>query len=202
MSSLTSTPQHSNTTAHLALFASGSGTNAEEILKRFQSHTSIQVELLLSNNPQAYALERAKKYGVPSRVFNRTIFRESEDVLAWLKEKNITHLVLAGFMWLVPDYLIKAFPGRIINIHPALLPKFGGKGMYGMHVHEAVKATGEKETGITIHDVNEHYDEGKILFQAKCDVLPSDTPEQIANKVHQLEYAHYPRVIEEWVLSV
>jgi phosphoribosylglycinamide formyltransferase 1 len=185
----------------IAIFASGSGTNAEEILKRFQGHASIQVELLLSNNPQAFALERAKKYGVPSRVFNRTIFRESEEVLTWLKEKNVTHLVLAGFMWLVPDYLIKAFPGKIINIHPALLPKFGGKGMYGMHVHEAVKAAGEKETGITIHDVNEHYDEGKILFQAKCDVLPSDAAEQIANKVHQLEYAHYPRVIEEWVLK-
>ena len=185
----------------VAIFASGSGSNAEEIFKHFQSHPSIEIVLLLSNNANAFALERAKRFDVPSKVFNRAIFRESEEVLAWLKEKKITHVVLAGFMWLVPAYLIKAFPGKIVNIHPALLPKFGGKGMYGMHVHEAVKATGEKETGITIHEVNEHYDEGKALFQAKCEVLPSDSPDQIAQKVHQLEYAHYPRVIEKWIVS-
>lgn len=183
----------------IAIFASGSGTNAEEILKRFQNHDSIEAVLLLSNNPQAYALERAKKFNVPSNVFNRSTFRESEEVLTWLKEKKVTHLVLAGFMWLVPAYLIKAYPGKIVNIHPALLPKFGGKGMYGMHVHEAVKTTGEKETGITIHEVNERYDEGKILFQTKCQINPSDTPDDIAHKVHQLEYAHYPHVIEEWI---
>ncbi len=183
----------------IAIFASGSGTNAEEILKRFQHHPSIEVVLLLSNNPEAYALERSKKFNVPAQVFTRTLFRESEEVLTWLTERNVTHLVLAGFMWLVPDYLIKDFPGRIINIHPALLPKFGGKGMYGMHVHAAVKAAGEKETGITIHEVNERYDEGKILFQATCSVAGTDTPEQVAQKVHQLEYAHYPRVIEEWI---
>ena len=192
-----------NTRKHrLAIFASGSGTNAEEIMKRFQHHTSIEVVLLLSNNAQAYALERAKKFNVPTKVFNRSIFRESEEVLTWLKEKNVTHIVLAGFMWLVPDYLIKSFSRKIINIHPALLPKFGGKGMYGMHVHEAVKAAGEKETGITIHEVNEHYDEGKILFQATCVVDKSDTAEQIAQKVHALEYAHYPRVIEGWINAV
>lgn len=186
-------------THRIAIFASGSGTNAEEILKRFQRHPSIEVVLLLSNNPQAYALERARKFGVPSKVFTRTIFRESKEVLSWLQEKKVTHLVLAGFMWLVPDYLIQAFPEKIINIHPALLPKFGGKGMYGMHVHEAVKVAGEKETGITIHEVNAQYDEGKILFQAVCKVNETDTPDQIAQRVHQLEYAHYPRVIEEWV---
>ncbi len=185
--------------SRIAIFASGSGTNAEEILKRFQSHTSIEVVLLLSNNPQAYALERAKKFNIPTKVFNRTVFRESEEVLIWLHKRSVTHLVLAGFMWLVPNYLVKSHPHRIINIHPALLPKFGGKGMYGMHVHEAVKAAGEKETGITIHEVNERYDEGEILFQAKCEVSATDTPEQIAQKVHQLEYAHYPRVIEEWI---
>ena len=183
----------------LAIFASGSGTNAEEILKHFQQHKSIEVVLLLSNNPDAYALERAKKYNVPAKVFTRTQFRESEEVIIWLQKRNVTHLVLAGFMWLVPDNLVKAFPGRIVNIHPALLPKFGGKGMYGMHVHEAVKASGEKETGITIHEVNERYDEGKILFQAKCVITPIDTPEQIANKVHSLEHQHYPKVIEGWV---
>jgi len=185
----------------IAIFASGSGTNAEEIMKRFQHHASIEVVLLLSNNAQAFALERAKKFNVSSKVFNRSVFRESESVLLWLKEKDVTHIVLAGFMWLVPDYLIKSFSGKIINIHPALLPKFGGKGMYGMHVHEAVKTAGENETGITIHEVNEHYDEGRILFQATSAVSKADSPEQIAQKVHALEYAHYPGVIEEWIVS-
>jgi phosphoribosylglycinamide formyltransferase-1 len=157
------------------------------------------VVCLLSNNPQAFALERAKKYGVPAFVFDRRIFRETEQVLQWLQQHEVTHLVLAGFMWLVPSYLIAHYPDRIVNIHPALLPKFGGKGMYGMHVHEAVKAANEKETGITIHLVNEKYDEGKILFQAKCEVNSSDTPDQIAQKVHALEYAHYPSVIERWI---
>lgn len=201
---MNSSPNHriTESTPHqLAIFASGSGTNAEEIFRYFRQHDSISVVLLLSNNPQAYALERAGKYDIPSKVFSRSQFRESLEVLEWLKENKITHIVLAGFMWLVPDYLIRAFPGRIINIHPALLPKFGGKGMYGMHVHEAVKAAGEKETGVTIHEVNERYDEGRILFQARCEVTPSDTPEQIAQKVHALEYAHYPAVIEKWILK-
>jgi phosphoribosylglycinamide formyltransferase-1 len=183
----------------IAIFASGSGTNAEEIMKRFQNHASIEVSLLLSNNPKAFALERARKFNIPTKVFNHSTFRESEEVLNWLKEKSITHVVLAGFMWLVPDYLIKSFSGKIINIHPALLPKFGGKGMYGMHVHEAVKTANEKETGITIHEVNEHYDEGKVLFQATCPVLGNDTPEQIAQKVHALEYRYFPGMIEEWI---
>jgi phosphoribosylglycinamide formyltransferase-1 len=185
----------------IAVFASGSGTNAEEIFKHFQSHATIEVVLLLSNNPQAYALERAKKFNIPSKIFTRSEFHESEEVLIWLQKRSVTHIVLAGFMWLVPDYLVKSYPHHIINIHPALLPKFGGKGMYGMHVHEAVKAAGEKETCFTIHEVNERYDEGQILFQAKCEVNPSDTPDEIAHKVHQLEYAHYPCVIEEWVLK-
>lgn len=183
----------------IAIFASGSGTNAEEIFKYFQHHASVEAVALLSNNPQAFALERAKKYEVPTLVFDRKLFRETQQVLEWLKQKNVTHIILAGFMWLVPDYLVKAFPGRIINIHPALLPKFGGKGMYGMHVHEAVKAAGESETGITIHEVNEHYDEGKIVFQAACEVKSMDSPEQIAEKVHALEYRHYPPVIEKWI---
>jgi phosphoribosylglycinamide formyltransferase 1 len=183
----------------LAIFASGSGTNAEAIFKHFQEHSTIEVVTLLSNNPHAYALERAKKFNVPTFVFNRIQFRESEDVLNYLKERRVTHIVLAGFMWLVPMNLVKAFPGKIINIHPALLPKFGGKGMYGMHVHEAVKAAGESETGITIHEVNERYDEGRILFQAKCSIEVTDTPDQIATKVHSLEHLHYPRTIETWV---
>jgi phosphoribosylglycinamide formyltransferase-1 len=191
---------HYNTVFRIAIFASGSGTNAEEIFKFFKGHPRIQVVTLLSNNPQAYALERAKKYGVPTLVFDRKEFRESSLVSDWLKQHQVTHLVLAGFLWLIPENLIRAYSGKIINIHPALLPKFGGKGMYGMKVHEAVKAAGETETGITIHEVNEHYDEGRILFKAICPVKSEDSPEDIAKKVHQLEYAHYPSLIEQWIL--
>jgi phosphoribosylglycinamide formyltransferase-1 len=183
----------------IAIFASGSGTNAEEIMKYFQHSSSVKVVLLLSNNPEAYSLERAKKFNVPSRVFNREQWKSTECVLEWLTEKKVTHVVLAGFLWLVPTSLIKAFPGKIVNIHPALLPKHGGKGMYGMKVHEAVKNAGDKESGISIHVVNEHYDEGELLFQAKCAVDDSDTPATIAQKVHQLEYKHFPAVIEQWV---
>lgn len=183
----------------IAIFASGSGTNAEEIMKHFQNSSSVKIVLLLSNNPEAFALERAKKFNVPSRVFNREQWKGSECVLEWLTEKKVTHIVLAGFLWLVPAYLIKAFPGKIVNIHPALLPKHGGKGMYGMKVHEAVKSSGDKETGISIHVVNEHYDEGELLFQARCTVEEADTPVTIAQKVHQLEYKHFPSVIEQWI---
>ena len=184
----------------IVLFTSGSGTNAEKIVEYFKDHPFIQVVLLLSNNPNAFALERAKKYNVPTRVFSRQQFQESE-VLAWLQQYQITHIVLAGFLWLIPSDLIKAFPHRIINIHPSLLPKYGGKGMYGMKVHEAVVKDGEKETGITIHEVDALYDEGKILFQAQCSVEPTETPQQIADKVHGLEYANYPKVIEQWILK-
>ena len=185
--------------SRIAILASGSGTNAEAIFKYFQSHPFIEVLLLLSNNPEAYALERAKKYGVVTKIFSKNQFRESEEVVNWLKQSGITHLVLAGFLWLIPKNLIAAFPHCIINIHPALLPKFGGKGMYGMKVHEAVKAAGEMKTGVTIHEVNEQYDQGRILFQATCEVLSSDTPKQIADKIHELEYANYPKVIERWI---
>jgi phosphoribosylglycinamide formyltransferase-1 len=184
----------------IAIFASGSGTNAEEIFKHFSNHPSIEIALLLSNNPAAYALARASKYGVATKIFTKPQLLVSDEVLGWLKEAYISHIVLAGFLWLIPQNLIDAFPHRIVNIHPALLPRHGGKGMYGMKVHEAVKKCEERETGITIHEVNDRYDEGHILFQAKCKVLPSDTPEQIADKVHQLEHANYSRVIEEWIL--
>lgn len=186
---------------NIAIFASGSGTNAEEIFKYFQHHSSIGVTLLLSNNAEAYALTRAKKFDIPAKAFSRQEFRDTTILLEWLREKGVTHIVLAGFLWLVPDYLLKAFPNRIINIHPALLPKHGGKGMYGMKVHERVRELNELETGITIHEVNEHYDEGRVLFQASCPVNASDSPEQIAKKVHQLEYTHYPAVIEKWILK-
>jgi phosphoribosylglycinamide formyltransferase-1 len=182
----------------LVIFASGSGTNAEQIIRHFKGYANIEVVLLLSNNPGAYALERAKRLGIPTHVFDRQALREG-GVLDLLQKYKATHLVLAGFLWLVPENILRAFRGRIINIHPALLPKYGGRGMYGDRVHEAVKKSGDLETGITIHEVNESYDEGRILFQARCPVLPADTPSDIATRVHALEYAHYPEVIESWV---
>ena len=181
----------------IAIFASGSGTNAEEIFKKFRDHAQIEVAILLSNKKKAYALTRAQNYGIKSRVFDRTEFRETANIVELCREEKIDLIVLAGFMWLVPSNLVNAFPDKIVNIHPALLPKYGGKGMYGMNVHQAVKDNKEKETGITIHYVNERYDEGNIIFQVECPVLETDSPEQIANKVHELEYRHYPSVIEQ-----
>lgn len=183
----------------LAVFLSGTGSNAEKIFSYFKNHSTIEVAIVLSNSPQAAGLQRAVKFNLPTRVFSKTQFRESDKVLAWLKEAEVTHLVLAGFLWLIPSNLVLAYPHHIINIHPALLPKFGGKGMYGNKVHEAVKAAGERETGITIHEVNERYDEGKVLFQGKCPIHPKYSVEQIAEQVQRLEHAHYPRVIEQWV---
>jgi len=182
----------------LAIFASGSGTNAEQIIRHFTDHPDIRTELLLSNKPDAYALVRATALGIPAVTFTKEDFQDGT-VENLLLRAGITHVVLAGFLWLVPPSLVRAFPGRIINIHPALLPSFGGKGMYGMRVHQAVRDSGVGKTGITIHLVNEHYDEGSILFQAECNVLPSDTPENIAAKVHELEYAHFPRIIAYWI---
>jgi phosphoribosylglycinamide formyltransferase 1 len=186
--------------SRIAIFASGSGTNAEAIIKYFEGHNFIEVVMLLSNNPSAYALERAKNFRIKSTVFTRSQFQESNDVLHQLGDHEITHIVLAGFLWRVPQNLIDAFPSRIINIHPALLPKYGGKGMYGARVHEAVRAANEPETGITIHVVDEHYDNGDILFQARCEINSEDTPETIAQKVHHLEHLHYPTQIERWVM--
>ncbi|HCW05950.1 MAG TPA: phosphoribosylglycinamide formyltransferase [Cytophagales bacterium] len=187
------------TKSRIAIFASGGGSNAEAIIKYFQHHNSVEIAAVVSNNPSALVLERAKKFGIKSVVFDKNQFRECDDVLNWLSENKITHIVLAGFLLLIPQRLIEAYPDKIINIHPSLLPKFGGKGMYGLKVHEAVIAAGEKETGITIHLVNDHYDEGKILAQEKCDVLPSDNSKSVAEKVLQLEHRHFPTVIERWV---
>lgn len=185
----------------IAIFASGSGTNAEEIFKHFKDHPHIEVVLLLSNKPDAYALKRAENHHVDTVVFNREQFSEGKIITDALQRAGVTHIVLAGFLWLVPEYLLAAFPDKIINIHPALLPKYGGKGMYGSKVHEAVKAAGDLVTGITIHLVNSKYDEGRILFQGKCDLSMEHTPEEIAACVHKLEHEHYPRVIEEWILG-
>ncbi|MBT1709500.1 phosphoribosylglycinamide formyltransferase [Fulvivirgaceae bacterium PWU5] len=185
----------------IAILASGSGTNAANLFSYFEHHPTIEVVLLLSNNPMAFALERARLAGIEAKVFDRQQFRNTPEVVQWLQERGVTHVVLAGFLWLIPANLIHAYPGRIINIHPALLPAYGGKGMYGMNVHTAVKQAGEAETGITIHEVNEHYDEGTVLFQARCVLTPDDAAEAIAEKVHALEYEHYPRQIERWVLG-
>lgn len=188
--------------SRLAIFASGNGSNAEAIMKYFQNHASIEVRALLTNHAGAFVLERAKKFNIPSRVFDKNQFRECDEVLKWLIENKITHIVLAGFLLLIPEKLINTFPEKIINIHPSLLPKFGGKGMYGMKVHEAVVAAREKETGITIHIVNEQYDEGKVLAQFKCRVLPADDAKSVAEKLLKLEHEHYPKAIERWSLAV
>jgi len=184
-------------TKKIAVFASGNGSNAENIYEYFKKTPTVEVSLILTNNANAGVLERASRLNIPSFVFDRTDFYSSTKIVDVLESNGIDLVVLAGFLWLIPDKLINTFPNKIINIHPALLPKYGGKGMYGDNVHKAVVANGEKESGITIHLVNEHYDEGKILFQAKCDVTPNDTYEDVANKIHTLEYEHFPEVIEK-----
>lgn len=184
----------------IAIFSSGSGSNAQKIIEYFEGNPDIKISVLMANKPDAYALERAKKLNIPTWIFNRSDYN-SGLVLEELKKRNIDWIILAGFLWLVPQDLVKNFPNRIINIHPALLPKFGGKGMYGMNVHQAVVSNQEKESGITIHYVNENYDEGNIIFQASCAVAPTDTPEEVAKKVQVLEHEHFPKVIEEIILN-
>jgi phosphoribosylglycinamide formyltransferase 1 len=183
----------------IAIFASGSGTNAQRIIDYFAEIPAIEVAILLSNNPEAYALTRAKNANIATRVFTKVEFKDSTVIVDELKEAGISWIILAGFLWLIPSSLIQAFPTTMLNIHPALLPNFGGKGMYGMHVHRAVIETGAKQTGITIHKVNEAYDKGEIVFQASFDVLATDTPETVAAKIHELEYTHFPLVIEEQI---
>lgn len=186
---------------NIAIFASGSGTNAENIIRYFQENDLIRVALVLSNRSDAYVLERAHRLQVPSEVFLKEDWVSGEQILALLHEYHIDFIVLAGFLVRVPERLLHAYPDKIINIHPALLPKFGGKGMYGDRVHEAVVAAGETESGITIHYINEHYDEGDTIFQAKCPVLPDDSAIDVAQKVHSLEYKHYPLIIERTILG-
>ncbi|KYG83811.1 phosphoribosylglycinamide formyltransferase [Roseivirga echinicomitans] len=185
----------------IAVFASGSGTNAQKIFEYFENHEEVEVVLLLCNKKIAGVLERARNFSIPTFTFSRKEFYETQLVLNALREHQVDVIVLAGFMWLVPEYLVQAFSDKIVNIHPALLPKFGGKGMYGMHVHEAVKAAGEKETGITIHLVNQQYDEGSILAQFSCNLSTNDAPEEIARKVQVLEHENYAKVIENLVLN-
>lgn len=180
---------------NIAIFASGSGTNAENIIRHFQGNKDVNVALVVSNKPDAYVLVRAANLHVPSLTLTREEFARGEELARLMKERGIDFIVLAGFLLRVPEALIEAYPGRIVNIHPALLPKYGGKGMYGDRVHRAVVEAGERESGITIHLIDEQYDRGTTVFQAKCSVLPGDTPDDVARKVHALEYAHYPEVI-------
>ncbi len=186
---------------NIAIFASGNGSNAEEIIKYFKNHEHVKVALILSNNPSAYVLKRAENHQIPHYVFDRQQLYKTRLVDEILRLNGIDFIVLAGFMWLVPERLVKVFHNRIVNIHPALLPKYGGKGMYGDRVHKAVVENKEKESGITIHWVNEKYDEGDIVFQAKCKVTPSDTPADVAGKVHKLEYENYPKIIEKVIME-
>lgn len=183
----------------IAIFASGSGTNAQNIIEHFANNSDIQVCRIYSNNEDAYVLTRAKNFDIPTFTFNKNDFYKTDKVLNQLKNDKTDLIVLAGFLWLIPLNILKKYPNKIINIHPALLPKYGGKGMYGSFVHEAVINANEKESGISIHFVNEKYDDGKIIFQAKCKIEENDTPESLAAKIHALEYEHFPQVIEEFL---
>jgi phosphoribosylglycinamide formyltransferase 1 len=183
----------------IAIFASGSGTNAQNIIKYFSDNERVIIDSLWTNNPNAYALERARNLGTETFIFTKDEFVNTSKVVEELKKRNVNLIVLAGFLWLIPINLIQNF--KIINIHPALLPKYGGKGMYGIKVHQAVVDNKDNESGISIHFVNEKYDDGEIIFQTKCTVLPSDTPEDVAIKVHELEYKYFPEVIEKVLLG-
>lgn len=179
----------------IAIFASGSGSNAENIITYFQKNRKAKVVLVLSNNPKALVLERANRLGVKSSVFNKHQLNDSKWAIENLK--NIYLIVLAGFLWKFPKHLLEIYKNKVVNVHPSLLPKYGGKGMYGMHVHNAVVNNKETESGITIHYVNEHYDEGAIIFQAKCTIDTMETPTDIAAKIHKLEMKHFPEVIQQ-----
>jgi len=180
---------------NIAIFASGSGTNAENLIRFFRTDHSGLVKLVLANRSDATVINRAQSLDIEAIVFNREQFYQTGEVLSILQNRDIDFILLAGFLWLVPDSLLEKFEGKVVNIHPALLPKYGGRGMYGQRVHEAVIANGDSESGITIHHVNQKYDEGNIIFQATCVVEEGDTPDSLAKKVHALEYEHFPSVV-------
>ncbi len=182
---------------NFAIFASGSGSNAENIINYFNNNENFNFSLIISNKADAFVHQRAKALGVPSVTFDKQSFDEGSMIVDYLQQHSIDAIILAGFLLKISPAIINAYPQKIINIHPALLPKYGGKGMYGDNVHKAVVANGDNETGITIHYVNENYDEGAIVFQAKCPVEPTDTYEMVASKVHALEYKHFPLEIEK-----
>ncbi len=181
----------------ISVFASGSGSNAEKFFEFFQEDPEIEIVSVFTNNKSAGVIERANKFSIPCHIYNRTYWESGDTIIGVLKEEQVDYIVLAGFMLLISDKLVKAYPRRIFNIHPALLPKFGGQGMYGMNVHKAVKAAGESVSGITIHYVNENYDEGQIIMQASCNLNKGDSAEEIAKKVLKLEHENYPKVVGE-----
>jgi len=185
----------------IAIFASGNGSNAEKIIQHFKEHYKIIVSLIVSSNADAFVLKRAKNNSVPNLVLQKDVFTQTDTLLGDLSNYKIDFIVLAGFMWLIPPYLIKAFHNSIINVHPALLPKYGGKGMFGMNVHRAIIEAKEKESGITIHFVNEKYDEGKIIFQKSCEIDCNESPESLAEKIHQLEHKYLPEIIENVLIN-
>jgi phosphoribosylglycinamide formyltransferase-1 len=186
----------------IAIFASGSGSNAQKLMEHFKRSNEIEISLVLTNNAEAYVLQRADNFEIPSHIFDKHEFYKTDAVIDLLKNLDIDFIVLAGFLWLVPQNLIQAYPGRIVNIHPAILPKFGGKGMYGDHVHNAVIAAGEPEGGITIHYVDENYDEGEYIYQARYKIDKSDNLEMVKFKGQQLEHLHYPRIVETLVKKI
>lgn len=181
----------------IAIFASGSGSNAQKIMEHFKKHNEAEVAIVLTNNPDAFVLQRADNFEIPTHIFNRNEFYQTESVVSLLKSLEVDLIVLAGFLWLIPDNLLKAFPNKIINIHPALLPKYGGKGMYGDRVHKTILENGEDESGITIHFVNEHFDEGEIIHQSRFKIEKGDDMEMVKFKGQQLEHLHYPKVVEQ-----
>ena len=183
---------------NIAIFASGSGSNAENLINHFSQSNRARVKLILTENPKAFVIQRANRLKISSHIFTMEQLKSGE-ILELLKQLEIDFIVLAGFLKLLPQPIVETFGRRVVNIHPALLPKYGGKGMYGMNVHRAVIASKEIYSGITIHIVNTQYDEGDILFQAKCDILPSDTPETLAERIHALEYEHFPKVVEGYI---
>lgn len=183
----------------IVIFASGSGSNAERIIEYFEKKGGVEVVMILTNNPQAGVIERGRRLGVPTLIFDRKTFTQTDKIVEILRYQAVDWVILAGFLWLVPQNIIRAYHNRIINIHPALLPKYGGKGMWGHHVHQAVVDNREKESGITIHMVDEKYDEGKVIFQASCSVDENDTAETVAQKIHLLEYEHFPVIIDKVV---
>ena len=180
----------------IAIFASGSGSNAQKIMEYFKKHQDAEVALVLTNNPEAYVLQRADNFEVPSHIFNRHEFTKTDQIVQLLKNLEIDIIVLAGFLWLIPQNLLQAFPNKIINLHPALLPKYGGKGMYGDNVHKAIMEAGDPESGITIHFVNENFDEGEIIHQSRFHIEKNDDLEMVKFKGQQLEHLHYPKIIE------
>ena len=187
---------------NVAIFVSGSGTNCENIIRYFKDSGEVKIRLVLSNKPDAYALVRARSLGVPTAVMSKADFNDREKLTGLMKRYEIQFIVLAGFLLMVPDFLIEAYNRRMINIHPALLPKYGGKGMWGHHVHEAVKAAGETETGMTVHWVSDVCDGGEIIAQFTTPLSPDDTPDDIARKEHLLEMEHFPKVIEEIISKI